>query len=511
MKKSFPCKLFSHQNIAFFFMLIGIFARGFMLGSVPGGVNMDEAFGAYEGYSLLHYGVDSWGYPFPVYLETWGSGMSALNSYLMIPFLALFDTHIWVVRLPQFVASCLTLPVVYKLLCRMVNRDAALIGLLYFAVCPWSVMYARYGLDCNLAPAFLLFGFYFFILGVENSKCYLLSALFYGLSLYCYATIWPIVPVLLILMAGYLLYTKKLRFDIYTLLSVCLLGVLALPLILFLLVNNGYLPEIVTPFLSIPRLNSMRGSEISSSAMLWKLKQNLLMLLKQNDGLYWNATEEFGLYYKGFLIFAVIGGCFCLKRSFTSVCKRRYDSVSMLIFPFLCGILLCALISANFNRMNCIHIPMSIFIALGLYLTGNFLRKYFRPAGIAVYIMLIVCFVCFERYYFTSFRENIGEEFQEGLGESVEYAMELADGADIYVEEGFIYSKILFYSRIPAPKYRSTVQYRDSRVSSFGQFVVEPEAFPESGVCIILPESIDAFQTSGWTVTRFGHSAVAYK
>lgn len=504
-------KLFSHKNLVFVFILIGIFARGFMLGSVPGGINMDEAFGAYEGYSLLHYGVDSWGYSFPVYLETWGSGMSALNSYLMIPFIALLGAHTWVIRLPQFIASCLTLPVVYKLLCRMFNKEAALTGLLYLAVCPWSIMYARWGLDCNLAPAFLLFGFYFFVLGVEKSKYYLLSALFYGLSLYCYATIWPVVPALLVLMAIYLLYTGRLHPDLYALSAVLLLGILALPLILFMLVNSGYIAEIITPFISIPRLNSMRGSEISASDMLWKLKLNLIMLLKQSDGLYWNATEEFGLYYKGFLIFGVIGGLFCLRRFIISIAKRSYDSAVMLIFPFSCGMLLCALISANFNRMNCIHIPVSIFISLGLYLIADLISKFFKPANAIIYILLSICFICFESYYFTSFRENIAEEFQESLGESVEYAMELADGSDIYVEDGFIYSKILFYSRIPAPEYRSTVQYKESRVSTFGQFIVEPEVFPESGVCIILPESIDAFRASGWNVEQFGYSAVAYK
>jgi len=504
-------KIFSHKNTAFIIMLIGVFARGFMLGSVPGGINMDEAFGAYEGYSLLHYGVDSWGYPFPVYLETWGSGMSALNSYLMIPFLAVFGTHTWVIRLPQFIASCFTLPVIYKLLCRTVNQDAALTGLLYLAVCPWSIMYARWGLDCNLAPAFLLFGFYFFVLGVEKSEYYLLSALFYGLGLYCYATIWPVVPVLLILMAIYLLYTKKLRLNLHTVAAICILGVIALPLILFLLVNNGYIHEIITPFISIPKLNSMRGSEISASDMLWKLKLNIIMLLKQSDGLYWNATDEFGLYYKGFLIFGVIGGLFCLRRFIISIVKRRYDSAVMLAFPFICGVLLCALLTANFNRMNCIHIPISIFIALGLYITADFLKRFFKPAGIIIYVLPVVCFICFESYYFTSFRENIGEEFQEGLEESVEHAMELAGDEKIYVEDGFIYSKILFYSRIPAPKYRSTVQYKESRVSSFGQFIVEPETFPESGVCIILPESIDEFRDSGWNVEKYGYSAVAYK
>jgi len=504
-------------------ILIGVLARGVLLGSVPGGINMDEAFGAYEGYSLLHYGVDSHGYAFPVYLETWGSGMSALNSYLMIPFLFLFGPHTWVSRLPQFLASCFTLPVVYKLLERLVNQKAALIGLFYLAVSPWSIMSARWGIDCNLAPAFLLFGFYFFVLGADNAKYFMLSALFYGLSLYCYITIWPVMPFMLAFMILYLILARKIRFNRYTVISVVILGVLSVPLILFLLVNNGYIPEITTPFLSIPKLSAMRGSEISFSDKLWKLKKTVLMMLKQYDGLYWNATEEFGLYYKGFLLFGVIGGCYAVYRFVRSIIKKQYDGISLLLFPFLCAVVLGSLITVNFNRINCIHIPISIFIGLGLYLVSELpgrifagkrfsgKLKFLRHADVLVYVLITVCFICFESYYFTTFRLKIAKEFQEGLGDSVAYAMQLADDDTIYVEDGFIYSKILYYSRIPAPEYKATVTYKESRVSTFGQFYVEPETFPDTGVCIILPRSVKQFEENGWTVKEFGYSAVAYK
>jgi hypothetical protein len=449
-----------------------------------------------------------------VYLETWGSGMSALNSYLMIPFIALFGMHTWVIRLPQFICSCLTLPVVYRLVSKMINKNAGLMALLYLAVSPWSIMSARWGIDCNLAPAFLLFGFYFFVMGADNAKYFLLSAFFYGAGLYSYITIWPIMPVLLVLMTIYLLYTKRLKVSPYLVGAVCILTVFALPLILFLLVNNGYINEITTRFISIPKLSAMRGSEISFSDKLWKLKNNIIMLLRQYDGLYWNATEKFGLYYKGFMIFGVIGGIYCLKNFVISIIRRSYNAASMLLFPFACGVMLCALITANFNRINCLHIPISIFIGIGLYIVGEFIRKYIskliKPAHYAVYVLPLVCFICFEIYYFTEFRQNIAAEFQEGLGDAVEYAMQLTDGT-IYVEEGFIYSKILYYSKLPAAEYISTVTHREARVSSFGRFIVEPEEFPDSGVCIILPESEEEFLEKGFNVEKFEYAAVAYR
>jgi hypothetical protein len=79
------------------------------------------------------------------------------------------------------------------------------------------------------------------------------------------------------------------------------------------------------------------------------------------------------------------------------------------------------------------------------------------------------------------------------------------------VEDGFIYSKILFYSKVPAPVYLSTLQYNGSRVSSFDRFIVEPESFPDEGVFIILPESAGDFSARGFNIERFGYAAVAYK
>ena len=61
---------------------IGFFLRLFFIGNIPGnrGVYQDEAYTGYKAWSLLHYGHDSWGYAHPVYLTTWGTGMSVLQT-----------------------------------------------------------------------------------------------------------------------------------------------------------------------------------------------------------------------------------------------------------------------------------------------------------------------------------------------------------------------------------------------------------------------------------------------
>ena len=126
------------------FLIAGTAARVWRFGAVPCGMNQDEAFAAYEAYSLLSTGLDTSGYPFPVYLTAWGSGMNALESYLMMPFIALFGLEAWAVRLPQLIVAVLSMIAAYDVMKRLIDRWAALCGLFLLAVCPWHILLSRW-------------------------------------------------------------------------------------------------------------------------------------------------------------------------------------------------------------------------------------------------------------------------------------------------------------------------------------------------------------------------------
>lgn len=509
--------MLKEKRLVLILMLVGILTRGIMLGSIPGGVNQDEALAGYEAYSLLHFGTDSSGYAFPVYFNAWGSGMNVLNSYLMIPFIAVFGLRTWVIRLPQFFVSCFSMYVFYRLLLKLFDRKTAVIGLLYFAVCPWSIIMSRWGLESNLAPGFLLFGFYFFILGVENSKYYLFSAYFYGLSLYCYATIWPIVPILLLLQMLYLIWTKRLHIDRYAVLSVGLLLLLALPLILFYLVNTGRMEEICTAFFSIPRLTVMRENDIS----IWDKRNNLTtlttVLLNQYDGQYWNAAPQYGLYYKWALPFAVIGLLFCIVHAFKSIFKRTYDPIALLPVQFFCAVFLGCLVESNINRINCIHIPIITFVAIGICQALGFVQKRFRHIRELAAAAILICFASFAGFYFTEYRQNIGLLFQEGVSESLDRSINLANADEkIHVDSHVNYAKVLFYSKLPVTEYRETVVYTNFpsaylSVSSCGNYIFEAPDTSSDCIYVLTEAYIQEFKEAGWKVEQYGHSAVAYR
>ncbi|MBQ8828159.1 MAG: glycosyltransferase family 39 protein, partial [Clostridia bacterium] len=238
--------------MAFTVIRFGIIVRVIEFGNLPCGLNQDEAYAGYEALSLANYGKDSSGYSFPCYFVSWGSGMNVLESYLAIPFVKLFGLSVVTFRLPQLICACISMPVFYLLLKEIFYEKTALAGLFVCAVSPWHIMLSRWGLESNLAPAFLLFGFYFLIKGLKKNYLLIFSAIMYGLSLYAYAITWAVVPLTIISCGIYILASRTKVSVKYLMISVCVLFLLALPLILFVFVNNGVIGEIKTPLLSVP-------------------------------------------------------------------------------------------------------------------------------------------------------------------------------------------------------------------------------------------------------------------
>lgn len=496
------------------FLAIGIFARIWQFGIVPGDINQDEAFAGYEAYSLLHYGMDSAGYRFPVYLTTWGSGMSALNTYLMIPFVALFGLKVWAIRLPQVIIACLTLWVVYLLVKRLFGEIPALCALFLLAISPWHIGMSRWGMDANMAPGFVIFGLYFFVRGLENSKFFLLSALMYGLSLYCYAVIWPIIPLLILLQLAYGIFCKKIRFDHHLLLSGLLLFLLALPLMLFLLVNMDVIREIRLPFLSIPRLVYMRAGEFSFSNIPEKAHRLWSILREQTDGMDWNGTSEYGIYYMGTLSFFVLGLFYCIKTSVEKLLIKKEEAPEfLLLIQLFGGVVLGLAIYTNINRDNILFIPMIIVAALGVYYLCSLidLRYLILPA-----VFYLCLFVGFEHYYFTDYSKLLEYHFCKGLEDAMEEAV--AYDGPVCISRGTTQARILFYTRIPVQEYIDTVEYYMYphpylEASSFGRYSFEFDAAqPDPSVTYVLNQSVDLtpYEQAGFTLHTYDYYTVAH-
>ena len=471
------------------FLLLGIFIRVWRFGTVPGGINQDEAFAGYEAWALLNFGLDSSGHSFPVYLTAWGSGMNALASYLMMPFIAVFGLEVWVIRLPQLIVSCLTLVAVFGVVRRLAGGRAALIALLLVAVCPWHVYLSRWGLESNLAPGFLTFGLYFFVRGLEDPRFLPLAALMYGLSLYAYAVLWPILPILLLLMLGYGFYCRKLRSSPWhaarashgedrsfrpspwLAASAVILLALAAPLVLFLLVNYGLIPEFTIGPFSVPKLVMMRSSEISLSNITANAK-NLWELFAQMVG---RAPFDYdgsrGLFSICTLPFFLFGLYRCIAVLVRALRRREVKLEALLVFHLLAALLLGLLTAVNETRFNCAYIPMLLVAAVGLDRLVGLTKKEWL-AGL-VFAAYLVHFGVFAGWYFTEYPGISGRAWSYGLEEALEAAGE-SEG-DIVLDSSIYWSNVLFYTQLPVDEFLETVEYKNYPstfldAASFGRY-----------------------------------------
>ena len=500
------------------FILLGVAVRLVQLGTMPGGLNQDEAYAGYEAYSMLTYGVDSWGYHNPCYFISWGSGMNVLESYLAMPFVALLGLTELAVRLPQAILGCVCLPVVYLLLTRLFSRTVGLIGLALTAICPWHIMLSRWGLESNLAPGLLLLGLYFLVRGLDSPPWLLASALFYGLSLYAYATLWVVVPLTLCVLLGYLLYTRKLTVSPYLVGAAELLFVLALPLLLFVGVNLGVLEEIRTPVFSVPKLVYMRASEVDwrnlfSLESYYNLGQ---VVFGEGDGLVWNSLPQFGMFYPISWPFIVVGGVRMALRVVAGLKARRYTGEGLVLLGLLCaGLVSLSLDYLNINKANSLHFYLLMLLALGVdWLIGYCKARPLLPWGLAAAYTLAFCL--FVNTYFTTYQEDIAVQFRAGVGDAVAFVKE--QGFDrVAVDATVSHAQILFYDRTPQPEFAAMVTYANYpspylRASSFGRYTfgVDEHNLSPYTAYLVYANSLDTFRQAGYTVAEFGLYGVAY-
>ena len=190
-------KKYKIELIAIVILLIGCLVRLIGIGKVPNALNIDEASSGYDAFSIMKYGIDRGGNSYPVYLYAWGSGQSALYTYLMIPAVAIAGLSEFSIRLPMAIVGCISLIVFYFLIINIFdNKKIALVSLGFFAICPWHIMKSRWGLECNLFPDLILLSVCFLVLGLKKKKTWLqvLAFVCFALSSYSYGTSYLFLP-----------------------------------------------------------------------------------------------------------------------------------------------------------------------------------------------------------------------------------------------------------------------------------------------------------------------------
>ncbi len=452
----------SHSKAYWCVLFFGCFLRLFYLGNIPGNsaVFADEAVSAYDAFSLLHYGYDMNGYHMPVYLVSWGDGTSIMQPYLMMPFIAFMGLSSLSIRLPQAILGCLSIPIFYYV-AKEIRKDDnfAVFAMFVFAVMPWHIMMSRWALDCNMIVYFMIFATAVLIKSTENRRFLPLSAVLFGSCLYCYALPWIVMPLIVLGSVLYLIKQNYLTVDKYLFISALIFAVFALPLLVFLLVNGGVIDEIKTVFISIPRIPNYRSGELSLNPkqMLINFSNSLDLFIKQDDGRVSDATPIFGLYYKFSGIPILIGMAMSI---YTFIARKNDYPLEILMWiQLLAGILLgCIMNDIVFSRINIIHVPITWFLATGLYSIISFFGKEGKWCAIFIYCLSVCAFFV---YYVSIHDQKVAEVYGDGM----KYAMEEVTsednrGLNVHVLSGINYGLFLYYTSFPTDVFVNTVEYK---------------------------------------------------
>ena len=488
-------KEYKGEVFLFFIFMIGSFVRLFAIGRFPNALNVDEASSGYDAFSLMKWGVDRAGNPYPVYLYAWGSGQSVLYSYLMIPVIAVTGLTEYGIRLPMAITGAISLYVFYYLIKNIFdNKKYGIIATAFFAICPWHIMKSRWGMECNIFPDLILLASLLLVLGLKKEKTGLqvLAFVVLAISSYSYGTSYLFLPVFVLGTLGYLIYKKELTVK-KSIIYLLVMFVLCIPIIVYIFINTFGLEQITIGKVTIPKLLVNRYDEVSTvfSGNIFEncvnnLLETLRILILQNDKLEWKAIPQYGLFYLISIVFFIIGLRACVKKY-----KENIFNQIMNIW-MIAAIVLCAFCVANINRINIIMIPCVYYIVVGLF---EFLTKY-KQLTVCIAVIYMVLFIEF-MYSYVNKDYNKYYTFTSGVEDVVDYCKSL-DVDNIYCKysfkEPFMY--FMFYGQEDVREYLDTVEYFEEgrtfdNVRSFGKYKFYlPEEIEKNSV-IIVPKNTE--------------------
>ncbi len=471
-------------------LLVAVGVRVYQFGSIPSGLHQDEIATAYDAYSLLHYGIDRNGFRLPLFLVSWGSGMSALPAYIEALFFAIGGASSITVRAGQLLLNLSSL-LIFPLLVKKVRGDGfAILCAFLLAIMPWHIMISRWALDENFFPGIFLMGVFFQILACQKQSYLPFAFLFFGLSFYTHGASYFTVPAYVGLSMTYLLWHRRFSWKIITT-SIILFFLLALPVGLSLLINHFHLGSLSTPWITIPMLSGVpRYMTVSSifsdpvGQLIPHLRRFWDFLFVQADYNIFSAVPGYGLIYLMNTPIALLGICLVASR----VRLRTFQMEVFFLLWLLVCIGLAALLEVNVNRMNVLLFPLVFFWATGV----EFFRRN-RPVFITLILTHIVLFVGFTQAYFTTYPPQVAPAFYTSFDRAIALVSAEKNGTVCVTTANMNmpYIYVLFEQKIDPHVFLNTVVYENpgeefQRVRSFDRYVFGLEHCPHANIAALI-------------------------
>ncbi len=392
-------------------LAVGIIVKMYKFGVLMDQTQSDEMGSGYDAWCLLNYGVDRYGYSWPVYFINYGGGQNALYTYVCVPVIKILGYSRTAIRLPALLFSIVAGIFGTLLAGELVQDDSeekrlpvqVVVAFLY-AVSPYTFMASRLALESNLMFSCGTVFLYFLVKAYKSRKniFYFLAGGFAGLVLYTYAIAYIVLPITLLLSIIYMIRQKRVS-VINAIIFVVPLGILATPLILVQIVNYFGLESMQLGIFTITKLRSYRVGELGFDNFFLGIYQGLKSVLWY-DGIGYNTNKYFFTFYPMSIPFFFYGLLVLIRRSLKRI--KDQGTEKFLLFWFVGEIIAAGLMTApNANRMNGIMIAVLYFTAVGIVETIGILKGNTRKV---VSISLIASYVIYFSVFMYSYCTVIG-------------------------------------------------------------------------------------------------------
>lgn len=214
-------------------VILGATLRIYGLDKRPAGFTWDEAALGYNAFSLLKTGKDEHGQILPIVFKSFGDYKPGLYIYLATSTVKLFGLNEMATRLPSAIMGTLLILVIYFL---AKNLYAPFL----LAINPWALQFSRGAWEANVFLLLLTLGTVLFIKAQKKSPTfyYLLSSIFFGLTLWTYQGAKMFTPILILL----LLFVYRKNINVKKMLwGIVTLFVFLIPIIIGLPTQSGRL------------------------------------------------------------------------------------------------------------------------------------------------------------------------------------------------------------------------------------------------------------------------------
>ncbi len=165
-------------------LILSAALRLFDLGKLPISLFGDEVDVGYHAWSLFTSLKDYSGRFLPLYIKSLAEFRAPILMYVSAPFVGFFGPSTFSVRLGAAVMGLLSIYLLYYLVNLIFpKRQLGVVAALFLSLTPWHIHYSRAAFEVTTLMALVLLGAIAFI-----NKKYILSSIFFCLTIYTYST-----------------------------------------------------------------------------------------------------------------------------------------------------------------------------------------------------------------------------------------------------------------------------------------------------------------------------------